>query len=223
MSLSRNVIIEFAGMPKSGKTTVMDVVVHYLKRSGVPIAEYHGGGRYAPLGKKDLARLNLYLACEAIRYCLTTHVEGSPARVHMLDRSLVDRMIFTNALESMERVSAGHSATIRNLFDIPELNNEEDLCFVFTTTPEISLSRESRNKLTNNKGRVMNTGFLEGLRKSALDFSRDNPRTSYVKEVAPVDTAIYDGEVTKTALIVLERVIPLLQTAGLNIPLPENE
>ena len=30
-------------MPKSGKTTVMDVISHYLRREGLPVAEFHGG------------------------------------------------------------------------------------------------------------------------------------------------------------------------------------
>lgn len=103
--LDRHVIIEFAGIPKSGKTTILDVVSHYLRRQRVPIAEHHGGGRYAPLGKENLGKLNLYLACEAVRYVVSTSQDGLSPRVHLLDRGIVDRLIFTRSLARWIRSS----------------------------------------------------------------------------------------------------------------------
>jgi len=221
MELPRNIVVEFAGMPKSGKTTVMDVVSHYLRRSGLPVAEFHGGGRYAPLGKGDLGRLNLYLACEVVRYCLSIHAESAPSRIYLLDRGLVDRTLFTDALAAMNRISREHADIIKQLFACPELEDGEDICFVFSTTPQISLARESENKLTASTGRVMNDSFLVALRTAAVGFLDKNNRTRYARKIVGVDTTLNDGAVKITAHEVLAELSKTLRSAGLDIELPE--
>ncbi|WP_330176583.1 hypothetical protein OG875_25640 [Streptomyces sp. NBC_01498] len=223
MKLARSISIEFAGMPKSGKTTVMDVISHYLRREGLPVAEFHGGGRYAPLGKSDLGRLNLYLACDAVRYCLSTHAEGSAPRIHLLDRGLVDRMLFTRALLSMGKVSPAHAESIGRLVEIPDLRDEIDLCFVFTTSPRASLAREAVNKLTSHQGRVMNDHFLVGLRNTALRFVSDHERTVCAQRLVAVDTEASDGRVAETALQVFTQISAVLLEQGVRLPPPGND
>lgn len=214
MSLPRSVIVEFAGMPKSGKTTILDVVSHYMRRSGVQTTEYHGGGRYAPLDKRDLPRLNLYLACEAVKYCVSTHEADAVSRLHLLDRGLVDRLIFTRAMLHMSRVSAEHAAAIESFFRAPELEEQIDLCFVFITTPELSLQREEKNKLTKRTGRVMNTDFLSSLLVSARDMSQQSASPSCAKKIVLIDTAQHDGDVMGTARIVAREINDYLSELG---------
>ena len=220
MQLSQSLRIEFAGLPKSGKSTVMDVVSHYLRRMGLPVKEFHGGGRYAPIGKNELGRLNLYLACEAVRYCLATHEEDSAPRLHLLDRGLVDRVIFTRALHAMKRVSTAHADSIERLVATPDLRDEIGLCFVFTASPQLSLRRESANRLTGNQGRVMNYTFLTHLRTAALDLLDEHPRTECAQQLVPIDTETADGQVTDTAQHVLRFVSAALRQQGVDVPPP---
>lgn len=220
VQLSESVRIEFAGMPKSGKTTVMDVLSHYLRRVGLPVAEFHGGGRYAPIGKSDLGRLNLYLACEAVRYCVSTHAEGSAPRIHLLDRGPVDRTLFTRTLLSMGRVTPAHAETVERLVDMPELRDEIAVCFVFTTSPKVSLAREAANKLTTEQGRVMSDAFLTGLRGTALRFTEEHTRTNCAQRVVAVDTEAMNGRITQTARQVLEPITALLREQGVHLPPP---
>ena len=94
--LPRNFVFEFAGVPKSGKTTVMDVVSHYLRRRSISVEEYHGGGRYAPIGKDALPQLNLYLAAQCLaRLSSIGQPTGSPTKIYLLDRGPIDRVIFS--------------------------------------------------------------------------------------------------------------------------------
>src|SRR6185436_13046244 len=105
--LTTDHFVEFAGMPKSGKTTVLDIVSHHLRRSGILLNEFHGGGRYAPIDKSSLPALNMYLGGEAVAFILTrAHREKAVNRLFLLDRGIVDRCIFTRALAALGKLDS---------------------------------------------------------------------------------------------------------------------
>lgn len=217
-TLRRDIVVEFSGMPKSGKTTTLDIVAHYLKRSGVPVSEFHGGGRYAPLGKSDQGKLNLYLACEAVRRVVTVGATpGAHPRLYLLDRGLLDRYIFTCALKNLGRLTDAHHTAIASFFSAPELERQIDLAFVFTTSSTISLARENKNSLTTDSGRVMNTTMLDALREAALETLRPKPPT-YVKAICHIDTTATDGDVRNTARTVLMEMMKLDELSSLELP-----
>lgn len=141
--------------------------------------------------------------------------------VHLLDRGLVDRIIFTNALKEMSRVTAGHADAINAFFGIPEMYQQIDLCFVFVTTPALSLQREERNKLSRKSGRVMNNSFLANLRAAAERVALEREEMGFVRRIVLVDTAELDGDVISTARLVTNELVGELKRAGLDIPLVE--
>lgn len=204
-TLPRDVVIEFAGMPKSGKTTVLDIVSHRIRRAGWAVADFHGGGRYAPVGKKDLASLNLYLAGSALQYVATIGADERPPRFHLLDRGLNDRVIFSRALLSLGLLGGAHVDAVERLAGLPDVRSKVDLCFVFTTTSELSLQREHANRLTVADGRIMNATRIEALRVAATTFSTETPNTEN-PQVIPIDTARLDGAVRATAQSALESI-----------------
>ncbi|WP_285103999.1 hypothetical protein [Promicromonospora sp. MEB111] len=208
-ALPRDIVIEFAGMPKSGKTTVLDILSHRIRRAGWTAADFHGGGRYAPVGKKNLASLNLYLAGSALQYVATIGSDERPPRFHLLDRGLNDRVIFSRALRSLGLLDGVHVAAIEQLADVPDVRSKVDLCFVFTTTSELSLRRERANRLTTADGRIMNSPRIEALRKAATDFSAAEPAPAGPR-IIPVDTARLDGAVRETARFALEAIATIV-------------
>jgi thymidylate kinase len=218
MKLSRDVIIEFAGMPKSGKTTVLDITAHYLRRQKLPVAEFHGGGRYAPVGKSDLPELNVYLACEAIRYVLAADQLYREPRIHLMDRGIIDRMIFTLALNSIGRLSDEQRDCTLGVLGLPEVVSKVDKTLVFVTDPQLSLSREVHNKLSASDGRVMNTPLLTALQTAAETWQQSAAR---IPPTITVDTAVLDGDIQRTAFTVLTGIAGVLRSAGIEIELPE--
>jgi thymidylate kinase len=209
-ALPRDVVIEFAGMPKSGKTTVLDIVSHRIRRAGCAVADFHGGGRYAPVGKSDLASLNLYLAASALQYVAAIGADERPPRIHLLDRGLNDRVIFSRALGSLGLISDSHVTAIEAIAGVRDVRQKIDACFVFTTSPELSLQRESANRLTTVHGRIMNTSRLQALHDAANSFAREQPPTAEGPLIVEVDTAGLDGQVQATARTVLETIASLL-------------
>lgn len=217
MELSRDIVIEFAGMPKSGKTTVLDIIAHYLRRQSLPVSEFHGGGRYAPISKKDLPRLNVYLACEAIRYVLAADQLHREPRIHLMDRGIVDRMIFTVALNSIGQLSGEQCDKMIGLLALPEIVERIDNAFIFVTDAEKSLEREAKNKLSTHGGRIMNNDRLIALR-TAVDLWKESDIRR--PPTAIIDTALLDGDIQGTALAVLSKIDHILRTQGIEIELP---
>ncbi len=217
-----HIIIEFAGMPKSGKTAVLDVVGHYLKRVGWSVSEFHGGGRYAPITKEHLAELDVFLACQIVQQLLMIKSAARPANarptIHLFDRGLLDRTIFARALTDLERTTPGHLEEILSLATLDELDGVVDCAFVFTTSVQLSLAREAENQIVGDGGRVMNRMVLSALKLAAEECVSEAPISS-VAQVRHVDTEQFDRQVRDTALMVLgvvkEHVVPL---RGLEIP-----
>ena len=204
--LTRDYFFEFAGMPKSGKTTIFDIVSHYLKRSGIKIEEYHGGGRYSPIDKSALASLNMFLGGRSVEFILvSTEREKIGHRIFLMDRGVYDRCIFTIALQRMGKISLQETETTLNYLTLPRIVQRIDGVFLFVTDPEISISREYKNKLVEQKGRVMNTEFLEILR--AISLSETQEIQQSFSGVQIIDTKELDGKLIDCARLVSDSIM----------------
>jgi thymidylate kinase len=210
LMLKRDYFFEFAGMPKSGKTTVSEVVVHYLKRRGFRVREYHGGGRYAPIDKSAHSSLNLYLIGKAVEFVITSvERENTQSRIFLMDRGIFDGCIFTNVQLRMGKIDTSEAAALKGYLTIPRLVSRIDGVFLFVTEPQLSMSRETRNKLTQKSGRVMNTSFLENLRLSSLE---EYESLRYIfPHVRMIDTKMLDGKIIECARLVLADIFEIIE------------
>jgi len=188
--LQRDYIFEFAGMPQSGKTTVKDILVHYLKRMEYPFQEYHGGSRYSLLYDAPIAELNVLLARNA-RHFVSSIIEREKAdyKVYVLDRGLIDRCIFTDALVRSGKVAEEQAKEIYASLTSPDLLEKLDGVYIFVTSPETALIREYRDKLVRredvrSEGEVMNESFLSQMRSAAIEgFDTAKHRVRNVKRI----------------------------------------
>jgi hypothetical protein len=62
----RPFIIEFAGTPKSGKTTTISAVHQFLKRNGVIVRTFQERASVAPLIDKGTAFFNTWVTCATL-------------------------------------------------------------------------------------------------------------------------------------------------------------
>lgn len=191
-------IVEFAGMPKSGKTTTLEIVRHEIRRRGQLTIDYHGGGRYAPIDKSNLAHLNLFLAAEAVRFLsVGAAVPVAPSTIHLMDRGIFDRVIFTEALVSRGVMSRAEADTLCQFLLLPTLTATIDYVFIFVTSPRLSIERELHNKLNRVNGRIMSEESITNLRDAALESIRKYGQK--MKRMMQIDTEAMDGSPTDTA------------------------
>jgi hypothetical protein len=203
-AIARDYFFEFAGMPKSGKSTVADVVVHFFKRTGTPVTEFHGGGRYVPIDKKARGSLNLVIACRTAEYLVTqSEREVVTPRIYLLDRGPFDCCVFTTALVESGTISREEAASVESLLTVPRIAGRIDGVFAFITTPALSLSREASHKLSVGAGRVMNESTLARLRNT----TRNAVETATAFQPATlIDPGAADGDIAECARFVIERM-----------------
>lgn len=202
----KHTFIEFSGMPKSGKTTINEIISHSLKRSGYLVKEFHGGGRYAPISKKNLDSLNIWLANFAVQFIVEMSVSNVDIPTHfILDRGIFDRCIFTKALYRMDLINFDTYNRIINYLTMPFLASKIDCVYLFITDPVLSIEREYKNKIIEKPGVVMNTEFLTLLKESSIE-TVDELGHNF-KNIVTIDTEIYNGKIEETAKIVLNNII----------------
>jgi len=151
-------VIEFLGMPRSGKTTAIEVAEGYLKREGVKVRVIYEGARVSPLDKSDRYNYHSWSFHNTVNRILE-------ARLDNYDFILVDRGVLDHAafLKAIKPLCAGKDLQPALEYYLGFLNLQDRELF-FDVSPEESIRREQKNKPF--VGRVFNLPFLQGLSES---------------------------------------------------------
>jgi hypothetical protein len=210
--LDRDYIFEFAGMPQSGKTSVRDILAHYLKRMEYPLVEFNGGSRYSrfPIYRMPIGDLNEELAYNIEGFVRSIGERQNPDHnIYLFDRGLIDRCIFTDALVRADKVSPKQAEKLDAMLTKPELLAKLDGVFIFVTSPETALDREYAGKLVKRQdvrshGDVMNEHFLLEMRVAADEWYRRS--LGLVRHIELKDTISRDTDMQKVARDVFGRI-----------------
>jgi hypothetical protein len=208
--LERNYIFEFAGMPQGGKTAVKEILAHYLKRMEYPVVEFNGGSRHSgfPIYRMPIGELNQKLAYNIENFVRSiAERQSSDHNIYLLDRGLIDRCIFTNALARDKKISREQEAKLCESLTVPVLLDKLDGVFIFVSSPDIALDREYAGKLVErenvrSQGDVMNEHFLREMRSAAEEWYNlvDTQGNHYVKYVERIDTTPTENSPIETEM-----------------------
>lgn len=214
--LERDYFFEFAGMPQSGKSTVEDVVAHYLKGLGFTIEEYRGGSRYSPLRFLSIADLNVLLACKATEFVVSVSGREKEAvkKIFLMDRGLIDRYMFTETLLRQGKMDKDSAHATQKFLTSPHLVRNIDGVFVFVTTPELALRRENKNKLVVTEGGVMNSVFLTGMRNAVEDSMEQIKGLMLDKPFQLIDTGEEDGKAKEIAGDIAKTILDIISSSN---------
>src|SRR6266567_4792282 len=222
--LGRSYIFEFAGMPQSGKTAVKDILAHYLKRMEYPLEEHNGGSRYSgfPIYDMPIGELNERLAKNIeslMRFILEK--QNAEHKIYLLDRGIIDRCIFTNALVQDKKISQEQAKKLYEALTVPTFLERLDGVFIFITSPETALVREYAGKLlkredVRSQGDVMNERFLREMHFSAKQWHKEVSRRrdgyeSYIKLINTTSLDTDMGEIAKDILDAISVRYPELE------------
>lgn len=187
----RPIFIEFSGSPKAGKSSIIGIVAHFLKRAGFRVGTPPEGASVpTPRDlKDDLLAFNAWSACYAIREILERSHDSDPDDVIVLDRGRFDAVCWMEFLRSKEhRLSDEGFNAMREFLDLDIWKCRVNATFLFVADRATSLQREADSKLTLEPGRAMNEEFLTAL----TDCYRNNAKNvaSDRELVYLVDTSI---------------------------------
>jgi hypothetical protein len=210
--LGQDYFFEFAGMPQSGKSTIEEIVAHYLAREGFALEEYRGGSRYSPLRFSPVDELNTLLACRVVKFVLSAAGrEKAQHKIFLLDRGLIDRYLFTETLLRQGQMDEATAYATKLFLTSPQLLRNISGVFVFLTSPELAVQRENAYKLVATEGDIMNTAFLTAMR-TVIEDELETVETLLPKShVQRIDTTEGDGKVAETARGIVNIILRITQ------------
>ena len=215
---NRPLFVEFAGTPKSGKSTCIDIVNHFFRRLNYKIlAPTEGASKRTPYYlREDLFSFNTWSATYALTHILEGRHGSDQYQLVIMDRGLFDALAWFELLKSKDQVSKDQISeedcqTIQNFLMIAHWRELVDIVFLFETDPDTSLERENRDKLIEEPGQAMNPDFLRSL-NGAYQTTRDKYSTQF-REFHVVNTrSNQDTTPQSTGFEVATKIIERMRT-----------
>ena len=201
-SVDRPFFVEFAGTPKSGKSTCIDTIGHFFRRLEFKVlAPTEGASKRTPYYlKNDFVAFNTWSASYALTHILEGRYGSDQYQIVILDRGLFDALAWFQLLKNEGDVSDDDCSTIQEFLLVDHWRQFVDMIFLFETDPGTSLNREESEKLINEPGRAMNPDFLTKLNEAYDEIERQFGskfsalhvvNTSNVQGTSPRETAFF--------------------------------
>lgn len=194
--MCRPLFVEFAGTPKSGKSTCIDTVNHFFRRQGYKVlAPTEGASKRTPYYlKDDYVAFNAWSATYALTHILEGRYGTDEYHIVILDRGLFDALAWFELLKENGDITSEDCSAIHRFLLVGHWRELVDMVFLFQTDPATSLERENRNKLIEEPGRAMNPDFL-----GDLNAAYNTTRTQYADDFNQLCT-VYTGAGQSTEL-----------------------
>lgn len=199
-------IIEFSGMPKSGKTTILDIVARYFRKREFRVVVIRDEGDAGPSNSEQLGDLNIFLAAKVVKgmFDYILHEQGVRTIV-FVDRGVFDRLVFTNVLFEMQLLNSSEKFACENFLSQNRILSNLAKVFLFITSSDRSIQREQNNSLTTRQGRFTDPRGLSMFRSQSVSLA-DKYNRSAILSVTLVDTDKYDGDIHGTAWFVASEI-----------------
>ncbi len=219
------IVIEFAGVPKAGKTTTLGQLQSFLKRCGFRVEVVIERASVCPIRDKKHANFNVWTACTTLAQILEKTQD--PPRIDdphilILDRGLFDSISWLTFMERLERVRTEDRKTIEKFLLIDDWKERITGVIVMTASPQDAMEREKGFlKVEGSKGSIMNLdvlqGMLENTRETADRLKRDF--RLYTIDTSSGDTKNNPQRTAETVVdIVLSLIEEELQEDILTLP-----
>lgn len=155
-------VLEFAGSPKAGKTTTIDIVQHFLRRMDFNVvAPSEGASKRNPYHlRRELVAYNAWTLNYAVSELLVSYYNVDTPDVIMLDRGIFDSLAWMGLLQYRGVLSRQEAEIIRRFALHPRWAMLVSRLYLFICRPEVSLARETASKLTMEGGTAMNPDLL---------------------------------------------------------------
>jgi len=139
------VVIEFAGVPKAGKTTTLGQVHAFLKRCGFRVEVVVEHASICPIRDKKHANFNVWTACSTLSQILEkTQIPSRPGDpdVLILDRGLFDAVNWFAVMERLARIRKAERELIERFLLMDDWRKRITGVIVMTASPADSMERE---------------------------------------------------------------------------------
>jgi predicted NUDIX family phosphoesterase len=218
----RPIVIEFAGVPKAGKTTTLNTINGFLKRCGFRVETVIERASVCPIRDKKHFNFNVWTACTSLAQILEKTQEPPSAtdpEILILDRGLFDSLSWLSMMEKMGRLRREERKTIEDFLLISDWRKRISGVVVMKASPLDSMERERGTLPVVASGSIMNEEVIsqmlantnqciERFRNRFNIFDVDTSRSTgatpkgTAEEVAGLVLSIIEGELEEEILSV---------------------
>lgn len=162
-------VIEFAGVPKAGKTTTLSHVQKFLKRCGFRTNIVVERASVCPIRDKKHANFNVWTACTTLAQILEK-TQNPPRpddpQILFLDRGIFDSICWMTMMEQISRVRKEDRELMQKFLMIDDWRKRISAVFVMLASPADSMGREQGIlPVSGSGGSIMNLEILDKIKK----------------------------------------------------------
>jgi len=208
------IVVEFAGVPKAGKTSTLNQVQAFFKRCGFRTEVVVERASVCPIRDKKHANFNIWTVCTTLAQILEKTQD--PPRVDdphilFLDRGLFDSICWLSMMERLARIRHQDRKLVERFLLIDDWCKRITAVIVMIASAVDAMKREQGYiPVENGKGSIMNKEVLEQIKKTNLECVR---KLKDYFRIHIIDTSNGDTKDNpkKTAEIAADIVLSLIE------------
>lgn len=164
---SRAFVMEFAGTPKSGKSTSVEAIRHFFSRHNFRVHVLAERAALCPIPMKGHLFFNTWCSASMLAELLA-NVE-TETDIIIVDRGIFDALVWLTLQERRGELTATEARTFEAFLLMDRWQGLIDLAVVMSVSAEEALARESSQRLTRKTGSIMNPEVLQAITDSVDD------------------------------------------------------
>lgn len=177
----RPVVVEFAGVPKAGKTTILSQAYAFFRRCGFRVEVVIERASVCPIRDKKHSNFNVWTAATTLAQVLEK-TQNPPnvddPHILFLDRGIFDAICWLGLMERLQRIRPSEKAIIERFLTIDDWKRRISGVILMTASPSDSMKREQGLlPVVGGEGSIMNekvlTKMVEIVRDTASRLTRD--------------------------------------------------
>jgi len=186
-------IVEFAGLPKSGKTSGIETARDYFLRSGHSVKMVGETVRSCPFSNQRRIDIACWTANQALSSVLEARFTTKQETLVLQDRGLFDALAFFKLLHLEGLINDEALADFMGYFANPRWTRFVDLVILFDISPITAIERDFAAKLRAGPGIITNIATIKNL-STAYDFvlNQYGSRFSRIERLDTTDAELID-------------------------------
>lgn len=204
------VVVEFAGVPKAGKSSTIGQVAAFFKRCGFRVKVVIERASVCPIRDKKHMNFNVWTACTTLSQLLELTQDPPKAdepQIIILDRGIFDTLCWLSMMERLSRIRPEERKKIEEFLLIDDWRKRISGVIVMTAMPSDSMDRErGQLPVPNTSGSIMNTEILEQIRKTT-DKTAEKYKNAFRIFSVNTSSKAFRGSLQKTCEAIADQML----------------
>lgn len=215
MASRKPIVIEFAGVPKAGKTSTLTQVQSFLKRCGFRTEIVVERASICPIRDKKHSNFNVWTACTTLAQILEKtqdppHIDDP--HILILDRGIFDSICWLAMMDRLARIRNSDRENIERFLLADEWRKRISAVILMIVNPKDAMQRE-RGVLPVEQvkeGSIMNLDILDQFKKASLECE---DRFNGLFRIYKIDTSCVDtkDKPERTAENCVDMILSLIE------------